>query len=152
MRLRAAAFAILAVTSCRMVIAQDLETPRPDKQEVCDRPLVTTLAVAPVFPKLAWVAILHGDLAVEVTVDDSGVVNSAKILSSTRPKFGFDEPSLAAARRWRFDPQEGCSTRRAELLFRFREPVPEGEPAGVEFRPPFQIDVVVTGPKVDFEH
>ncbi len=114
----------------------------------CDRLPVVRTAVAPGFPELARVVRIQGDITVETTISESGVVNSAMVLSSTRPAMGFEGAALAAAKRWTFDAKDQCAARRVELLFRFRKPVAKGDPFGVEFRPPFQIDVVVEGPDV----
>ena len=138
---------ILLVMGAAMVLAHA----QAENQRICENPPVVVTAVAPSFPELARVALLQGDMTVEATVDDAGIVTGTEVLSSTRPSVGFEEAAVAAAIRWEFDARENCAARRVGLLFRFHKPVKEGEPSGVEFRPPFRIDVVVTRHKIDIQ-
>jgi TonB family protein len=138
-----ATIAILAMTG-GVALAQA----QAEHQRDCEKPPVVVAAVAPTFPELARVALLQGDMTVQATVDDSGLVTGTEISSSTRSSVGFEEAAIAATKRWKFDPQETCATRQVELLFRFHKPVEEGEASGVEFHPPFRVDVVVTRHKI----
>jgi TonB family protein len=103
--------------------ASDL-SPAPEEMPF---PITT---VTPTFPPLA-----HGSgvVLIEVLVAASGVVADAQVIRSAPP---FDEPALAAARRWLFRPARpggSPAPRFAYLVFGFPAPVlvpPSPRPPG----------------------
>jgi TonB family protein len=115
----------------------------------CDRPLGVVVAVAPEFPSLPWKARIGRDQWVLVEVSDRGRVVNATLESEASPHLGFGVAALAAARRWEFVAQPQCPTRAVRLLFRFVMPVTKREFVGVQFHPPYEIDVVVEAFSVD---
>jgi TonB family protein len=68
-------------------------------------------------------ALAGGLVVLEATVDTSGKVAAARVISSAPP---FDEPALEAARKWRFKPARingRATTTWVYLVFGFPAPV-----------------------------
>ncbi len=77
--------------------------------EVCNDPVVRPKRKVPVAPKYtmqARQAEIEGVVRVEVTVDESGHVVNARVVSGLG--YGLDESALAAARATTFDPATRC--------------------------------------------
>ena len=143
MRVQKAIITLCGITSCVTVMALDIEVSDVDAIAACLSPPIVKAAVAPDFPENAHASLEQGDIRVNTMIDEGGAVINAVVASSTRPTVGFEEAAVAAAKRWKFDVENACPVRRAELLFRFHKPVENDKPCGVEFRPPFQVDVKV---------
>jgi protein TonB len=60
----------------------------------------------PAYADRAREAGIQGKVRVELTVDDSGAVVSARVLESLG--YGLDEAALEAAKTWRFEPATRC--------------------------------------------
>jgi protein TonB len=77
--------------------------------DVCNDPVVRPKRKVPVAPKYtmqARQAEIEGVVRVEVTVDESGHVLSARVLSGLG--YGLDESALAAAKATTFEPATRC--------------------------------------------
>jgi TonB family protein len=95
-------------------------------------------AVAPKYPPLAAVARVSGTVTVRVTIDDSGKVTNADVVS------GHDllrQAAADAAKKWRFESAP-TQTRTTEVKFKFSL-LPERDESDVQttFFPPDEIDV-----------
>jgi protein TonB len=101
---RTKAAAAPTVTATRKV-----EQLAPAQAEVCTDPPVRPKRKIPVAPKYtmqARQAEIEGVVRVEVTVDESGHVLSARVLSGLG--YGLDESALAAAKATVFEPASRC--------------------------------------------
>jgi len=58
----------------------------------------------PVFPPAAKAARFSGSVMVEAVVLKDGKVGDVKVLDCTRPKVGFEQASIDAVKKWRFEP------------------------------------------------
>jgi protein TonB len=93
--------------------------------DVCNDPLVRPKRKVPVAPKYtmqARQAEIEGVVRVEVTVDESGHVLSARVLSGLG--YGLDESAIAAAKATTFEPATRCGKAvvgTAVLPFRFEQ-------------------------------
>jgi len=93
--------------------------------EACSDPMVRPKRKIPVAPKYtmqARQAEIEGVVRVEVTVDESGHVLSARVLSGLG--YGLDESALAAAKATVFEPATRCGKAivgTAVLPFRFEQ-------------------------------
>ena len=92
---------------------------------VCNEPVVRPKRKVPVAPKYtlqARQAEIEGVVRVEVTVDETGHVVNARVLSGLG--YGLDESALSAARTTTFDPATRCGKPvigTAVLPFRFEQ-------------------------------
>ena len=77
----------------------------------------TRAQIAPVYPYEARLAGRPGEVWVEFTVDESGLVRNPHVLRSTDPV--FENPTLQAVAKWRFEPG-----RKDGRVVRFRMAVP----------------------------
>jgi TonB family protein len=125
---------ILGIGACVNISAQTTDGP------------AVVAAVAPVYPPIAAAAHAMGDVTVDVKIDASGKVTSARAVDGHSL---LQAVSVAAARRWRFVPaNEANAERRARLTFTFldmKANAPEDERTAV-FLPPYKVQVA--GPKV----
>jgi protein TonB len=93
--------------------------------ETCSDPVVRPKRKIPVAPKYtmqARQAEIEGVVRVEVTVDETGHVLSARVLSGLG--YGLDESALAAAKATVFEPATRCGKAivgTAVLPFRFEQ-------------------------------
>lgn len=93
--------------------------------ETCNEPLVRPKRKVPVVPKYtmqARQAEIEGVVRIEVTVDESGRVLSARVLSGLG--YGLDESAIAAAKATTFEPATRCGKAiigTAVLPFRFEQ-------------------------------
>ncbi len=115
----------------------------------CTTSPAVILAVAPAFPDLPWKARIGADQWVQVQVSEAGDVGQATMETEMNPSLGFGKAAVAAAQRWKFAAAVGCPSRKARLLFRFVMPVSKPQEAGVQFRPPYEIDIAVLAISVD---
>ena len=102
-------------------------------------------AVAPVYPPIAAAAHAFGDVTVDVTIDASGKVTSAKAITG-HPL--LQAISVGAARRWKFvSAKEPNAKRTVRLTFTFLQEtdLADDERTAV-FLPPYKVQVA--GPKV----
>jgi protein TonB len=81
----------------------------PAGQEACIEALIKPKPIAtpqPAYADRAREAGIQGKVRVELTVDESGAVVSARVLESLG--YGLDEAALEAAKTWRFEPATRC--------------------------------------------
>jgi hypothetical protein len=122
-----------------------------------DEPTISTcagspavvIAVAPTFPDFPWKARIGADQWVKVEINEAGDVAQAAMETEMNPSLGFGKAAVVAARRWKFEAVAACPKRNARLLFRFVMPATKPEQVGVQFRPPYQVDVAVQAISVD---
>ena len=74
-----------------------------EPQAVRTAELKRTRFVPPVYPRQALEDEIEGTVRVRITVDTDGRVKSAEVIEST-PAGVFDAATLAAVKRWRFQP------------------------------------------------
>ena len=118
----------------------------------CARPPAVAVALAPTFPDLPWKARIGADQWVQVDISAGGDVVEATMEPEKNPSLGFGDAAARAARRWKFAAAPECASRKARLLFRFVMPVTKPVEVGVQFRPPYEIDVSVEALSVNLEH
>ena len=106
--------------------------------------LVPKAAVAPKYPPLAAVARVSGTVAIRVTIDDSGSVTKAEVVSGHTL---LRQAAADAARKWRFESAP-TQTRTTEVKFRFSL-LPERDESDVQttFFPPDEIGIELTPAK-----
>ncbi len=98
--------------------------------------------MAPDYPAAAVTGKVSGGVVVEVRVSPRGAVESATVVEGDAL---LRQPSLDAARLWRFRAQASGSngSREAKLVFSFRlmpKNTPEAQ-LGAIFRPPYTVEV-----------
>ena len=106
-------------------------------------PAAVEEAVAPVYPGLAVLGRISGSVVVDVHLSERGAVTG---VAATEGEALLRQPSLDAARLWRFRAQPG--ERDVKLIFSFRlmpKNTPEAE-LGAIFRPPYTVEVRKTTP------
>ena len=107
-------------------------------------PAVTS-AASPWYPPVAKAARATGDVVVEVEIDASGGVSSARAAMG-HPL--LRKPSEEAASRWKFAADSEAGVRRAQLTFSYRQAgSPEDEVPPV-FEPPYKVVVVAAIPRI----
>jgi len=106
--------------------------------------LIPKAAVAPKYPPLAALARVSGTVAVRVTIDGSGSVTKAEVVSGHPLLRRFAEE---AARKWRFE-RAPTESRTTEVKFRFSL-LPERDESDVQttFFPPDEVEVELTPAK-----
>jgi len=67
-----------------------------------DRPAVLLTKIEPKYPRAMLEAGVAGQVTVEFVVNVAGMVEEAKVISSTSPE--FEKPALVAVRKARFKP------------------------------------------------
>ena len=72
----------------------DVTTPR----------LLEETKVEPVYPELARVARLEGNVILQAIVHTDGTVGDLEVLRCNRPNMGFEKSALEAVGQWRYDP------------------------------------------------
>lgn len=80
--------------------------------EECNEPEIRPKHLTQILPKMtheAQVAEIEGVVRVEVTVDESGQVIAARVVSGLG--YGLDEEALRAAKAWTFHPATRCGRR-----------------------------------------
>ena len=105
-------------------------------------------AVAPRFPAVAAAANANGDVTVEVTIDSSGSVSSAR---ATAGHPLLKKICEVTAKRWKFVPATGDTIERtAHLTFSFRVVAKATElDMTPVFFPPYRIEVAREKPKIE---
>ncbi len=73
----------------------------------------------PTYPPAAFAARYTGAVRLEVVVLTDGKVGDVKVLHCSRPKMGFEEATVAAVKKWRFEPGR-IGEVPAEVTLRFR--------------------------------
>ncbi len=106
--------------------------------------LIPKAAVAPKYPPLAAVGRISGTVAVRVTIDGSGSVTKAEVVSGHTL---LRQAAEDAAKKWKFESAP-VQTRTAEVKFRFSL-LPEKEDSDVQttFFPPDEIEIELTPAK-----
>lgn len=105
---------------------------------------IVLAAVAPTYPGIALAMPKGGDVVVEISVGPGGEVAKTMVVAGAAP---LRRPAVAAARLWRFVPED--AGRRIKLTFSFRV-MPKGTPAEdltPVFRPPCGVEVRRTMPE-----
>jgi TonB family protein len=109
-------------------------------QEIGDQPAVIT-AVAPNYPPIAFSAGITGDVVVEVSIDNEGVVKSAHVVEGHRL---LRDDSERMARQWLFARSSGRGpVRKVKLVFGFSILPAKGTSAkpGVVFKLPYRVEI-----------
>ena len=86
-----------------------VKSKEPAAQDSCIEALIKPKPIAtpqPAYADRAREAGIQGKVRVELTVDDSGAVVSARVLESLG--YGLDEAAVEAAKSWRFEPATRC--------------------------------------------
>jgi protein TonB len=81
----------------------------PKGEDACIEALIKPKPIAtpqPAYADRAREAGIQGKVRVELTVDETGAVVSARVLESLG--YGLDEAALEAAKTWRFEPATRC--------------------------------------------
>jgi TonB family protein len=109
---------------------------------IAEQPSVVS-AAAPWFPAVAKAAKAFGDVVVEVEIDTSGAVSSARAVEghSLLRKVSED-----AAGRWKFAAAEKAGARKARLTFSFRHAETSEDEGPPQFEPPYKVVVVSVTP------
>jgi TonB family protein len=95
-------------------------------------------AVAPLYPMVAVYSSTTGDVAVRLTIDETGAVTSARVIQGHKLLAASAEE---AARKWRFATGSGGTEITVAFLFRI---LPKGTPEAelvARFRPPYQVEI-----------
>jgi TonB family protein len=111
-------------------------------------PLEVEEAMAPDYPAAAVTGGVSGGVVVEVRVSQRGAVESATVVEGDAL---LRQPSIDAARLWRFRAQAGsrAGSQEGKLVFSFRlmpKNTPEAQ-LGTIFRPPYTVEVRRVTPK-----
>ena len=62
------------------------------------------IKIMPEYPRQAWMSKVEGDVLVEFSVNQQGVVQNIKVISSSNP--AFDLATIDAVSRFRYQPAE----------------------------------------------
>jgi protein TonB len=95
----------------RTVAPRSLVRPKPEARAACTEPLVKARPLEipqPGYPAAAREAGISGKVRVELRVDVTGRVVSARVIEGLG--HGLDEAALEAARAARFEPATTCGT------------------------------------------
>ena len=117
--------ATAAAPTAAVTAKKKVEQLAPAQAEACTDPVVRPKRKVPVAPKYtmqARQAEIEGVVRVEVTVDETGRVLSARVLSGLG--YGLDEAAIAAAKATTFEPATRCGKAvvgTAVLPFRFEQ-------------------------------
>ncbi|NND54909.1 MAG: energy transducer TonB [Gammaproteobacteria bacterium] len=86
--------------------ADDSETGDDDESadDSADDSLRSLIKIMPQYPRRAWMQKMEGDVLVEFSVNQQGVVQNIKVISSSNRI--FDVPTLDAVSRFRYEPAE----------------------------------------------
>ena len=82
-----------------------------------DNPPRTRFQTAPIYPHVAKLAGMRGEVLVDFLVDDRGRVVDPRVVASSDRM--FEEPTLKAVAKWQFEPG-----RRGGKIVSFRMRVP----------------------------
>jgi TonB family protein len=104
---------------------------------------VVVSAVAPLYPPSAKAIRLQGDFPVDVEIDRSGKVTSAKVSKDAKLASFMHKVVEEAAERWQFAPDVNAEKkRRVQLTFSFRSiPGAHYFDSTPVFYPPYRIEV-----------
>jgi len=73
----------------------------------------------PTYPPAALAARYTGVVVVEAVVTDTGKIDEVRVLKCTRPKVGFEQATIDAVKKWRFEPGR-IGDKPAEVTLQFR--------------------------------
>ena len=106
--------AVVVVENCR-VCAENGATPASPFADAGEDPdaapnaaaededgLRALIKIMPQYPRQAWMNKVEGDVLVEFSVNQQGVVQNIKVISSSSPS--FDLPTIDAVSRFRYQP------------------------------------------------
>lgn len=113
-------------------------------QTTLSQGIVVRSAVAPVYPPLAATANTSGDVEVEITLDKTGNVTKADIVSG-HPLLRY--AALQAAKRWKFESTNEGSKVRLAFSFRIMPKESSEEDMTAVFKPPYGFEVRSKLPK-----
>lgn len=111
---RAVAIAVIALIALP-AFADDpaepaAETP-PDEAALADRAdelvppqIILSTQQPPIYPPAAFAGRMGGTVTVRMVVLTDGNVGTAEALECDHPNLGFEEASIAAVKKWRFEP------------------------------------------------
>lgn len=110
---------VLALTACTAQApppGTDASPSAPELFLAFDEPPVLDKWFEPIYPEYAKQHQIEGLVQVRVTVSATGGVEEARVMDSSDRM--FDEPTLAAARKWRFKParKEGKKVRSVVMV------------------------------------
>jgi TonB family protein len=114
-----------------------------------EEPIVVA-AVPPVYPVIAAQAHAAGEVVVEVKIDRSGDVSSARAEKGHPLLQG---PCIFSARRWKFAPaKDAPSERTAHLTFVFVSPDKDltDRESAVVFYPPYKVQITHRPSRIDY--
>jgi TonB family protein len=66
--------------------------------------IILTSQVIPTYPPAALAARFTGTVVVRLTIQSDGSVGDATVVECDHPNLGFENATLAAVRRWKFEP------------------------------------------------
>lgn len=78
--------------------------PKPGTFVRYDEPPQTIESVAPIYPEMARVAGVQGDVWIQAYIDKNGNVKAVEILKASGANAGFEESAIAAARQTTWTP------------------------------------------------
>ncbi|HEY3255900.1 MAG TPA: TonB family protein [Polyangiaceae bacterium] len=136
-----AAFGLALVLSVRPVLAQDpsggaAPPALPDDTNTAAVAPVLKEHADPIYPAEALRDRIAGTVGLEIVVDETGQVASAKVVQSAG--HGFDEAALAAVKSWSFLParqNDRAIRATVQLALPFEPPAPAPAPAATETPP-----------------
>ncbi|MHC4992882.1 MAG: energy transducer TonB, partial [Planctomycetota bacterium] len=66
--------------------------------------LIPESRVQPIYPELARVTRVEGNVILQAVVRSDGTVGEIRVLRCNRPNLGFEEAAIEAVRQWRYEP------------------------------------------------
>ena len=72
--------------------------------DVSNPALIPETRIEPVYPELARVARLEGNVILQAIIHSDGTVGDVEILRCNRPNMGFEDAAAAAVQTWRYKP------------------------------------------------
>jgi protein TonB len=84
--------------------APSLEPLLPGVGGVSNPVLIEETKVTPLYPELARMARVEGNVILQALIHADGSVGRLTVLRCTRPAFGFEDSAVDAVRQWRYEP------------------------------------------------
>jgi protein TonB len=72
--------------------------------DVTNPVLIPETRIEPVYPELARVARLEGNVILQAIIGADGSVQDIEVLRCNRPNMGFEEAAIEAVQQWRYKP------------------------------------------------
>ena len=72
--------------------------------DVTNPELIGDSKIDPLYPEMARVARVEGNVVLQAIVRQDGSVGDLHVLRSNRPMMGFEEAAIAAVQQWRYEP------------------------------------------------